>query len=275
MAGCVITIVGAESTGKSTLAQALCEALNAGGWPEPSPEAAALSASTCSRVSARRPRCAHVDETLRSFCIRTGRTPTREEQFDIAAEQSRRITAAAEDHEFVVADTSALMTAVYSDYVFGDTSLYDSALATQASYDLTLLTALDLPWQADGLQRDGAHVRQPVDALIRRALRSAELGWSVVAGLGVARLAHAQAAIERLWTTRPGRSTPAGSPDDETADDSCSLAGWRHACNRCGDGSCERRLLALQRSTRGARATEPAAVEPDAERVRPRRLPAS
>jgi nicotinamide riboside kinase len=246
MAGCVITIVGAESTGKSTLALALCKALNAG--------------------AARRPRCAHVDETLRSFCIRTGRTPTRAEQVDIAAEQTRRIAAAAAAHEVVIADTSALMTAVYSDYVFGDTSLYDSALATQAGYDLTLLTALDLPWLADGLQRDGAHVRQPVDALIRQALQRADLGWSVIAGQGAARLANALAVIERLCAVRSARARPAqgrpidtemdsgggsGSGGNDDTDDACGQSGWRHVCNRCGDGSCERRLLALQRHTRG------------------------
>jgi nicotinamide riboside kinase len=241
MAGSVVTIVGAESTGKSTLAVALCQALNAS-LPE--------SAFATSSAAAVRPRCAHVDETLRNFCIRTGRTPTRDEQVDIATEQSRRIAAAAEEHDIVVADTSALMTAVYSDYVFGDTSLYEAALATQAGYDLTLLTALDLQWQADGLQRDGAHVRQPVDALIRRALQRAGLGWSVVAGQGAARLANAQAAIERMWVARSARMTAAEGLDEGTDDGSCGSAGWRHVCARCGDGRCERRLLALQRSTR-------------------------
>ena len=56
------------------------------------------------------------------------------------------------------------MIAVYSDFVFADASLYASALAAQRRCDLTLVTALDLPWRADGLQRDGAHVRAPVDA---------------------------------------------------------------------------------------------------------------
>ena len=42
---------------------------------------------------------------------------------------------------------------------------------------LTLLTALDLPWVADGLQRDGPHVQAPIDATIRLALDSAGLAW--------------------------------------------------------------------------------------------------
>ena len=58
------------------------------------------------------------------------------------------------------ADTTALMIAVYSDLVFADTGLYDDALAAQRRVDLTLVTALDLPWLADGLMRDGAHVRE-------------------------------------------------------------------------------------------------------------------
>ena len=70
----------------------------------------------------------------------------------------------------VPADTTALMIGVYSDWVFGDTSLYAAAEEAHRRVDLTLLTALDLPWQADGHQRDGAHVRAPIDALVRAAL---------------------------------------------------------------------------------------------------------
>lgn len=235
MAGWIISILGAESTGKSTLALALCEALNAG--------------------SPSRPRCAHVDEALRNFCLRNGRTPTRDEQTEIAAEQSRRIATAAQCHEVVIADTSALMTAVYSEYVFGDTSLYEAALATQAGYTLTLLTALDLPWQPDGLQRDGAHVRQPVDTLIRRALQHAGLGWSVVAGQGAARLANATSAVDRVLTARSDRPRSADAGNGADDNDNCNddgQSGWRHVCTRCGDGSCERRLLALNRRPRGA-----------------------
>lgn len=49
----------------------------------------------------------------------------------------------------MVADTTALMTAVYSDQVFGDVSLYRDALLEHTRYRLTLLTGLDLPWMAD------------------------------------------------------------------------------------------------------------------------------
>ena len=174
MSAFVVALLGAESTGKTTLAQSLGDTL-----------------------ARRGERVAVVPEYLREFCDRSGRTPRPDEQRLIAAEQTRRIAEAAAAHEVVIADTTALMIAVYSEQVFGDTALYEEALAAHARADLTLLTALDLPWQADGLQRDGPHVREPVDATVRAALARAALGCAVVFGHGPARLANALAALER------------------------------------------------------------------------------
>jgi nicotinamide riboside kinase len=201
--GFVIALLGAESTGKTTLALALREALAA-------------------------PECtvAVVPEYLREFCDREGRTPQRHEQQHIADEQTRRIEAAAQDHDLVIADTTALMIAVYSDQVFGDTSLYAAAERAHARCGLTLLTALDLPWQPDGLQRDGAHVREPVDAKVRAALARAGVGWSVVFGRGEVRLGAALACARRALAPAP--HTGATGPR------------WQWHCERCGDASCER-----------------------------------
>lgn len=171
----VIVLLGAESTGKTTLARDIGAALRVRG------ESVAV-----------------VDEALREFCEQQQRTPRRDEQAGIAAEQSRRIAAAAAaaGGSVVVADTSALMIAVYSDFVFADRSLYASAETAQRRYALTLVTALDLPWRADGLQRDGAHVRAPVDALVRASLQRAGVAFRTVAGSGGDRLANALAAVD-------------------------------------------------------------------------------
>ena len=207
----MIALLGAESTGKTALAGALAVALSA------QPDAGPVQ------------RVAVVSEYLREFCDLHGRTPRREEQVHIAAEQTRRIAAAAQAHDIVVADTTALMIAVYSEQVFGDTSLYATALASHAPYDLTLLTALDLPWQADGLQRDGPHVREPVDAAVRSALLRANLGYSVVCGTGNARLEAALACVQRAAAPPPA--------------DTDSTKRWRWHCERCGDTACERHGL--------------------------------
>jgi nicotinamide riboside kinase len=202
MSGFVVAILGAESTGKTTLAFDLAEALCARGR-----DAVAVA------------------EALRTFCDREGRTPRQDEQVALAGTQTRHIAAAAAAHAIVVADTTALMTAVYSDLVFGDTSLYAEAEAVQRGYGLTLLTALDLPWQADGLQRDGPHVREPVDAKVRAALARAGVGHAIVAGTGAGRLAAALAAVERALLPPP------------------SGPRWRWTCAECGDPECERHLL--------------------------------
>ena len=207
--GFVIALLGAESTGKTTLAFDLRATLNA-------PER----------------RVAVVSEYLREFCEREGRTPHAHEQRHIADEQTRRIEAATRDHDLVIADTTALMIAVYSDLIFGDTLLYASAQAAHAQCDLTLLTALDLAWQADGLQRDGPHVQEPVDALVRGALDRAGFGYSVIAGTGAARLQGALACIQRA-TEAP---MPAPAP-------AAVRTRWHWHCDRCGDSDCERRTL--------------------------------
>jgi len=170
----VIAIVGAESSGKTTLAQQLQTRLAADGLTT-----------------------ALVGETLREFCDRHRRTPRIDEQAAIAAEQTQRIATAAANHAVVVADTTALMTAVYSELVFGDASLYAIGEAAHRRAGLTLLTALDLPWQADGLQRDGEHVRAPVDAAIRAALERIAHPFVVVSGQGEARLQSAWHAVRQ------------------------------------------------------------------------------
>lgn len=204
MSGFVVALLGAESTGKTTLAAQLGARLTEHG------------------------RVAVVHEVLREFCDRHGRTPQVHEQAGIAAEQTRRIDEAARGHDIVVADTTALMIAVYSDLVFGDTSLYERALAQHRRADLTLLTALDLPWQADGLVRDGPHVREPVDARVRAALASAALPFAVVGGQGPQRIAAALAAVRRALAP--------------PAQDS-GRARWHWTCERCGDADCERHRL--------------------------------
>lgn len=202
--GRVIALLGAESTGKTTLAHQLHRALQEQGH-----------------------HVALVEEALREFCIRQGRTPRRDEQENIARTQSERIADAARTHELVVADTTAMMVAVYSRLLFDDASLLPAAVAEQKRHRVTLLMALDLPWVADAGIRDGAHVREPVDTLLRNALRDGGVGYSVVAGDGGQRLANAMRAVHSALNARPE-----------------AVARWRHLCAECGDPDCERHLLA-------------------------------
>ncbi|MFT7724327.1 MAG: ATP-binding protein [Roseateles sp.] len=162
-----IALLGAECTGKSTLAEALAAHFGAG----------------------------LVAEYLREWCDAHGRTPQRHEQAHIAAEQAARIEAAAQRHELVICDTTPLITALCSEHYFGDASLTAEAIAFQRRCELTLLCAPDLPWQADGIQRDGPGVRAAFDARLRAALAAGGLRWVDIAGSDDQRLAAAIAAL--------------------------------------------------------------------------------
>jgi nicotinamide riboside kinase len=212
-----IAIVGAESTGKSALAGMLARALA---------ESTGLSAVA-------------VPEWLRSWCEREGRTPRPDEQAAIAAEQQARIDAAAAVHDIVVCDTTALMTAVYSRMLFQDRSLEPMALAHQRGMSLTLLTALDLPWVADGLQRDGPHVRGPVDDLVRELLVGHALPWALVAGHGPARL---QCALDAVAPLLRAQTTPRRGLFSRLLARNAEPAARAWSCETCDDPDCEHAL---------------------------------
>ena len=212
-----IAVVGAESTGKSTLAAALARRL----------------------VDEFGLRAASVPELLRTWCDAHGRTPTAEEQWEIARAQQAAIDAAARDAEVVVCDTTPLMTAVYSRMVFDDGGLDEMARAAHATIAFTLLTALDLPWIADGLQRDGPHVREPVDRLVRERLVRWGVPWALVAGMGEARVANALDALRApLAAWSRGSAAPRGLFTALMAS-GVGPRGLNRVCELCDDPDCE------------------------------------
>jgi nicotinamide riboside kinase len=210
----VIAIVGAESTGKTVLAETL---------------AAQLAQETGWRVT-------WVPEWLRTWCAREGRTPRLDEQAAIARVQHEHIDAAAAGHDVVVCDTTALTTAVYSRLVFGDRSLDASAVALHRRVDITLLTALDLPWVPDGHQRDGAHVRAPVDATLRELLGEHRLDWTLVSGRGERRTESALDAVAPLLRSRPA---PRPGLFRRLAQRDAAEPAWTWVCDTCDVPECE------------------------------------
>jgi nicotinamide riboside kinase len=213
-----IAIVGAESTGKSTLAAALAGRLR---------DEFGL-------------RCTSVPEELRDWCNAHGRTPRADEQRAIAQAQQDAIDAAARDADVVLCDTTPLITAVYSRLLFDDGSLDEMARAAHATNDFTLLTALDLPWAADWL-RDGPHVLAPVDRLIRERLLGWGIPWSLVSGQGETRTDNA---LDALRPALAEWSRQSNSPRGLFSSLQASSVGPRRlraVCELCDDPDCEHR----------------------------------
>ena len=214
-----IALLGGESTGKSSLADALQHHLNS------------LGLATV-----------RVPEHLRAWCETTGRAPHCDEQAERAQEQTRLIDAAARlpGVRVVVADTTALMVAAYSELYFNDRSLYPAALAQQQRYNLTLLMGLDLPWVADGLFRDSPAMREATDTALRRELQAAHIPFQTVYGQGEARLQQALRAIGPLL----GKALV---PQDPSLSE--GRVAWN--CEKCSDPVCEHRLFTDLLKTRG------------------------
>ena len=221
-----VALLGAESTGKTSLSQHITDALLAQGQM-----------------------AAYVPEVLREWCQMNGRTPAFHEQRQIAQQQAERIFSIQEG--WVIADTTPLMTAVYSDYVFKDLSLYEEALGLQDQFDLTLVMGLDVAWVPDGLQRDGEHVREPVDHLIRQAMSKRQLPFKVIYGQDEARLNAALLAISQgianlnepldLKFSVPGLQPAQTQREVSQYGLNQGKTAWR--CDLCSDSECEHRLF--------------------------------
>ncbi|MBO9649517.1 MAG: AAA family ATPase [Variovorax sp.] len=201
--GCVIAVLGAPGTGKTELANALAARLSQRGV------AAALVAGPALR------------------------SPTHQEHAQAAFELTNRIAAAAR-HGVVVADSTALMSAVEADMRFGDSSLYDHALAAHRSHAITLLMALDLP-QAGGSDPAAQAEAERADALLRATLARAGSPFAVIHGRGPERLASA-------WNAINARAEDAGVSSSSGRTASGERA-WFWPCDKCSDPACEHRLF--------------------------------
>jgi HTH-type transcriptional regulator, transcriptional repressor of NAD biosynthesis genes len=206
-----VTLLGGESSGKTTLAHALLQALGERCIPS-----------------------AWVPEHLRTWCERHGRAPQVHEQAARALAQSHAIETAAQNPatRVVLADTTALQIAAYSELYFNDRSLWPDAIDRQRRYGLSLLMGLDLPWMADGLFRDSPAHREATDALLRRELQAARIPFQTLYGTLETRAQQALRSIGHAL-------------DHPLVEDHPDWASGRRpwACDRCSEPDCEHRLF--------------------------------
>ena len=164
-----VAILGAESTGKSTLAAAL----------------------------AQRHRTVWVPEYLREFVTTEQRVPFEADQVRIARVQmAREDAAAAGARNFLFCDTTPFMTALYSDVYWGQVDPALAALDQHYDYAVTLVASPDMPWVADGLQRESAAVRQHVHQALVAKLEQRAIAHTLLSGSPEQRLAQAQAVLQ-------------------------------------------------------------------------------
>ena len=85
------------------------------------------------------------------------------------------------------------MTAVYSRHYFQgiDAELALLADRHQRDYAVTLVTASDIPWEADGLQRESEQVSVTINAMLMEELAKRAIPYLLLTGTLAERLAQA------------------------------------------------------------------------------------
>jgi NadR type nicotinamide-nucleotide adenylyltransferase len=170
-----VCVLGAESTGTTTLARDLADHYG----------------------------CAWVPEYGRTFCEqRTAQQSTIDWRTDdfvhIARQQQADEDAAARcGGRLLVCDTDALATSIWHERYLGTSSAQVTRLAAARSYMLYILTDDDIPFVQDGT-RDGEHIRGWMTERFRRALAARTEPWIEVRGTRDERLADARARIDHL-----------------------------------------------------------------------------
>lgn len=178
-----VCVVGAESTGTTTLAQALARHYETVWVPEYGREYSSLKQL---RGDAR--------WTSDEFVLIAGEQKTREER------------AAREAHRVLICDTNAFATALWHRRYVGHDDERVRAATSDARCDLYLLTGDEIPFVHDGL-RDGEHLRSDMHRWFEEALRAQATPWLLLRGSLEARLAEATGAIDALLQ-HPRASNP-------------------------------------------------------------------
>lgn len=140
-----VAVIGAESTGKTTLCQLLAAGLDG----------------------------LHFEEPLRQWVARKGRPPRQDEQLEIVeAQQQQELLgmqqAIAFEKRWLFCDSAPFVTAAYSRYYFNDASLDNLASSHhQANYAATLFCLPQgLDWVAEPGQRDSPKAREVVHQIL-------------------------------------------------------------------------------------------------------------
>jgi NadR type nicotinamide-nucleotide adenylyltransferase len=168
-----VVVVGAESTGKTTLSRALAAALNTV-W---------------------------VGEYGREYTL--DRDPvqpwTADEFVAIAIEQNRREDAAAcGANRILICDTDAFATRLWNRRYLGVGNAEVERIAALRRADLYLLSGDEIPFVPDRI-RDGEHIRHQMQQWFEQALRAQTVPWRGLTGSPQARVTAALAEIGRLF----------------------------------------------------------------------------
>jgi NadR type nicotinamide-nucleotide adenylyltransferase len=158
-----LAITGPESTGKSSLAEALVRHFNA----------------------------VLVPEYAREYLDHLGRPYDRLDVINIGRKQKELIDeACAGPAKMVIADTELMVISIWLSHKYGQSDPWVEEELLQQPFDFYLLCDVDLPWEEDPL-REHPHMRQYFFDLYHQRLSELGLPFGVVQGEGEDRIRNA------------------------------------------------------------------------------------
>lgn len=166
-----IVITGAESTGKSTLAQEL-----SGYYGEPWTEEFVRS---------------YVDQ-LRGDLNESDLESIAEGQLaqeDAGLEQAKRL---------IIHDTNILSSIIYANYYFDTVLDWVNDRFLEREYSLYLLCMPDIPWQADAGQRESPEAREQLHELFKDSLDILQIPYVEISGTEEERMMQAVHAVDAI-----------------------------------------------------------------------------
>lgn len=169
-----IAIVGPESTGKSTIAEALARHYD----------------TIC------------VPEYAREYCRNLNREYTLQDELNMFYGQvalERSVLPLAR-HDLLICDTTFLTVKIWCDHLFGHTPGEVLQALRTTHYDFYLLMDIDLPWVDDPL-RDFPEDREHFMKIWREELRALGANYDLVGGLGAQRFDNALAVTQRFLSS--------------------------------------------------------------------------
>ena len=175
-----IVVLGPESTGKSTL----CDALS------------------------KHYQTIWCEEYARAYLSKNGTAYTYENLLTIAEGQianEERATQKAiqENKSHLIIDTDMYVMKVWCEYVFNNCHPYILDQISKRQYDAYLLCDIDLPWTADEMREyPDEQPRKELFALYKELLMNQNTPWGIVSGTGEARTKNAINLINEL-TNKP------------------------------------------------------------------------
>lgn len=164
-----IVITGAESTGKSTIAENLAMHYNSI-W---------------------------IPELARNYIEELDRKYTYEDIEIIARKQITLEQELSVDQKTVFFDTWLIITKVWFDFVYNKHPQWLHEAILNSNIDLILLCDIDLPWEADSVRENGGVNRKKLQDIYIKEFKQYNFKFEIIIGKGNERLLNAIDAINK------------------------------------------------------------------------------